>query len=143
MKDPDLLARNERMLTEVWPPLSPKLRAVLRDMQGHGWRPRIQQAWRSPAAQMDAYRKGYSGLKWGLHCVVNDKGGPCSLAADIVSDDNPYEEPAQFLHDLASSAAAHGLTTGLHWTKPYDPWHVQPLGITAAAAKRGVKPDWR
>lgn len=125
MTDADLLARNKAKVLECVPWLRPKVEAILRDLQGHGLRSRIQEAWRSRADQLAAYNAGYSRLKVGRHTKVNAKGQPAAEAVDIVDDRWPYKEPWSWWNLLERSAKAHGLMTGIHWTKPFDPWHVQ------------------
>ncbi len=158
-------ARNAAKLLElnVW--FRPKVAAILRDLEGHGWRPRIQEAWRSQADQLAAYNAGRSKVKWGYHNATRPDGLPDALAADIVLDDHPYEEHREFLLKLYSSARAHGLETGAvfgisatarmrlmaavseaRWDYDgplgWDPWHVQPTPatLTIAQARAGKRP---
>lgn len=165
MTDEALKKHNNSKLLELHPWLMFKVSAVLQDLSQHKFRPRIQCAWRSPSDQLDAYNNGYSKLKFGFHNVTHNKR-PCSLAADIVDDNNPYNESREFLLKLYSSAKAHGLETGIlfglsttrrnnlneavsnkNWkfTGPigWDPWHVQPTSktITVAQAKAGQQPS--
>lgn len=137
-----LAERNASKLLEVWPPMRPKVKAILRDLQGHGWRPRIQVAWRSLEEQREVRRQGRSGVTYGYHNTTGPHGQREALAVDIVNDGNPYEEPQAFYEDLASSAVAHGLETGINWSTPHDPWHVQVTNPSIAQARRGVRPSW-
>lgn len=165
MTDSELTNRNIDKLAECNPWLRAKVGAILRDLQGHGYRPRIQEAWRSPADQILACLEGRSKVRWGFHNATGKANLPDALAADIVLDDCPYEEPREFLLKLYSSAKAHGLETGIlfglsavnrvrlnkavaasNWTYSgpigWDPWHVQPTPstLTIAQAKRGERP---
>lgn len=165
MSGAERAARNAERLSELHPWLRPKVAAVLRDLEGHGWRPRIHQAWRSTAEQAEAYRLGRSKLRWGFHQATGAAGAPEALAADIVQDDAPYREPRQYLLMLASSARAHGLETGIRFGLTYrqvlrvrkavadrdwgfggpigwDGWHVQPppRTLTVAQARAGKRP---
>ena len=165
MTDAELLERNIDKLAECNPWLRAKSGAIIRDLQGHGYRPRIQEAWRSPADQLTAYNAGRSKVRWGFHNATRPDGKPDALAADIVLDGAPYTEPREFLLKLYSSARAHGLETGIlfgvsavdrvrlakavaagNWSYSgpigWDPWHVQPRPdtLTIAQAKRGERP---
>lgn len=135
-------ARNQKCILEMWPPMQPKIAAIIQDMEAHGWKPRIQCAYRTPSEQAACMKAGYTRVDWSFHCATGKDGSKQSLAADIVNDTCPYKEPDQFKRDLASSAAAHGLMTGINWSRPYDPWHVQPRGITTDAARAGKRPDF-
>ncbi len=139
--------------------------AILLDLTGHGWKPRIQEAWRAPAEQLAAYNAGRSKVRWGFHNASSPVRPYDALAADIVLDDCPYEEPKEFLLKLYSSAKSHGLETGVlfglsaaqrvrlnkavdakQWDYlgpiGWDPWHVQPTmeTLATAEAKRGERP---
>lgn len=165
MTNEKLLERNARKLMECNPWLHGKVVAILKDLRGHGYRPRIQEAWRSPADQILACLEGRSKVRWGFHNATGKANLPDALAADIVLDDCPYKEPREFLLKLYSSAKAHGLETGIlfglsaaqrvrfnkavdakDWTYSgpigWDPWHVQPAmeTLAIAEAKRGERP---
>ena len=151
-------------MRELNPVMRRKIAAVLADLTGHNYRPRIQCAWRSPADQLAAYRNGYSKLRWGFHNATAG-GEPDALAADILDDDRPLEETRWFMVWLARSARAHGLKTGLLWGVPakmqaaiyaaiddpiqsrvaairpgWDPLHCEPAGLSVASAKAGERP---
>lgn len=165
MTEAERKARNASKLLELHAWFRPKVGAILADLEGHGWRPRIQEAWRSAADQATAYRSGRSKLRWGFHCATANDGRAEALAADIVDDNRPYDETRPFLLQLAASAAAHGLETGIwfslsqarrrrlmealerrewHYSGPigWDPWHVQPKPetLTVAQARAGQRP---
>lgn len=128
--------RNFVRLGELHPVVRRKVAAIVSDLEGHGWRPRIQCAWRSPADQLAAFQGGYSKVKFGFHNVTAGNGTHEALAADILDDDHPLEEPAPFLAHLRSSARAHGMEAPFSW----DACHVQICGITIAQARRGLRP---
>lgn len=114
MTETDRKKRNKAMLMECAPFFRSKAAAIIADMESHGFRPRIQQAWRSPAEQLRAYKNGFSKLKWGFHNVtLND--GPYSFAVDILDDDHPTNPGPKYLLMLASSAQSHGCQTGIEW----------------------------
>ena len=152
--------RNNLRLLECWPAFARKVKAVLADLEGHGLRPRIQCAWRSPAAQLAAFKAGNSKLKFGFHNVTSKAGKPEALAVDILDDDHPLDPPTRFLLMLASSARAHGLQSGILWglstarrkkieevlasknwdarvAVGWDPCHVEVTGLTVTRAKAG------
>ena len=142
MTDEALAERNAAKLQQTYHVLRAKFRAILTDLQGHGWRVRIQEAWRSEAAQLAAFEAGYSKVRWGFHNATG-VGGKCeALACDFVLDDRPYDEPPEFFKHLRSSAKAHELSAPFTGARGgfRDPWHVQVVGITIAQARRGVRP---
>lgn len=157
--------RNRTKLGDLHPWLRPKVDAILGDLEGHGFRPRIQRAWVSREEQREAYSLGHSKLLWGFHNALRPDGRPGALAVDIVDDNAPYAEDRRFLLMLAASARAHGLETGIRfgltvrqiaavmkavderrWTFAgpigWDSWHVQPrpVTLTVAQARAGKRP---
>lgn len=156
--------RNERKIAQVHVVLQPKIVAILEDLEGHGYRPRIQDAWRSPADQKKAWQAGHSKLLWGYHNATAPDGTPESLACDILDDDRPFSPDQRYLMILASSAQVHELVTGIAWGLGarlrdgleaailrrdwsasvkigWDPCHVQVSGISVAAARKGARPS--
>jgi hypothetical protein len=155
--------RNEEKLAELYPTFRTRIAALIADLEDQGIRPRIQDAWRSPEAQLAAFQSGHSKLKYGFHNVTGPDGVMESLAVDLLDDDHPLAPlPAYLLH-VAAAAEAHGLTTGIRWGLPkplaiaidaalasqdwqapvkvgWDPTHVQPTGLTATQAKAGARP---
>lgn len=155
--------RNTQRLTELYPTFRARIRAVIVSLERGGLRPRIQEAWRSPADQMQAFLSGHSKLKYGFHNVTGANGVKEALAVDMLDDDHPAHEGSEYLLQLAAAAQKQGLITGIrwglparfsaaidsaiaeqHWTAPvkigWDPAHVQPVGITPAEAKAGRRP---
>lgn len=108
---------NEARLKEMWPAFAVKVRAVIKDLEAHGYKPRVQTGWRSPAEQLDKYKKGYSKLKYGFHNVTAKDGTKQSFAFDITEDKpDPWNTTVKaFWLMLASSALAHGLESGAFW----------------------------
>lgn len=137
MTERDRLSRNARRLSEIHHPVRPKFRAVLRDLEGHGLRPRIQCAYRTIAEQKAAFQSGHSRVRWGLHCAVDAHGAPDALAADVLDDDAPTKPGVHFLAMLMRAARAHGLSAPLSW----DPCHIQVTGLSLEEARRGERPD--
>lgn len=156
MTDAQRRERNRARLQECEPAFRHALALVIAEMQGEGYRPRIQDAWRSPKAQEVAYAGGYSDVKIGFHCVCAADGSPAAMAADVLDDDHPLNPARDYVIALARHARAHGLETGILWRMPptarraldamirdggywngkigYDPCHAQVTGITIAEA---------
>lgn len=128
--------RNARMLGQIHAPVRAKFKAVITDLEGHGWRPRIQCAWRSVRDQVAAMKAGYSHVTWGYHCAIDEHGAPDALAADILDDDHPLDPPAKYRGHLRASARVHGLAALYDW----DPCHVQIRGVSIEEAQRGIRP---
>lgn len=162
MTEPQRKRRNALMLSECSDWFAERASAIIRDLEGHGFRPRIQCAWRSPTEQLKAYKDGFSQLKFGLHNITrNDL--PWGFAADILDDDHPLQPGPKYLLMLASSAQPHGCQTGIEWGLSasrriaikaairarawnfagawgWDPTHVEAVGITATQAQAGKLP---
>lgn len=156
--------RNAQRVTELWGSFGNKIKAVIADLESQGLRPRIQDAYRSPADQLIAFKTGHSKLKFGFHNVTGAGGAKESLAVDMLDDDHPAQEGSEYLLHLAAAAEAHGLVTGIRWGVPanltkaidtaianknwkapvkvgWDPCHIQPTGITPEQAKIGKRPN--
>jgi hypothetical protein len=155
--------RNQQRVTELWSSFGTRIKAVIADLETQGLRPRIQEAYRSPADQLKAFQTGHSKLKFGFHNVTGAGGAKESLAVDMLDDDHPAQEGSEYLLHLAAAAEAQGLSTGVRWGLPakfskaiddaiasknwkakvkvgWDPCHVQPNGITPQQAKAGKRP---
>lgn len=155
--------RNTQRLGELWPSFGQKIAAVIATLEAQGLRPRIQDAWRSPADQLNAFNSGHSKLKYGFHNVTGAAGKKEALAVDLLDDDNPLNSGSKYLLHVAAAAESHGLTTGIrwgvelnlvegidnaiahqNWTAPvkvgWDPTHIQPVGITPKQAEEGQRP---
>lgn len=165
MKESARLQRNADRIGECFPAVGTRLREVIETLEGQGFRPRIQDAWRSPADQEKAFIKGTSKLKFGFHNVTGPGGTKESLACDVLDDDSPLAPSTRYLLALALAARAKGLETGILWSLPaplvagveaalaarnidapvkvgFDPTHVQPTGLKPSDAKRGVRPTF-
>ena len=163
MNDQQRKQRNADRLGELWPSFRQKVAAVIAALEGNGLRPRIQDAWRSPADQLKAINSGNSKLKYGFHNVTGAHGEKESLAVDLLDDDHPLNSAPAYLLQLAAAAEVEGLITGLrwglapnmaaaidtaiankHWNAPvkigWDPTHIQPTTITPGQAKAGQRP---
>lgn len=163
MKEAARKQRNTDRLTELHPRFRKQLMAVIETLENIGYRPRIQDAWRSPEDQLKAYKSGHSKLKYGFHNVTSDAGLPEALAVDLLDDDSPLSPSKAYLLHLAAAAEAKGLTTGIRWGLPaklrsgidlaianaewkasvkigWDPTHVEVTGISVAEARAGRRP---
>jgi len=165
MLESERIAYNKNKLQELYPPFRTRIEAVIKEMEGAGYRPRVQQAWRSPADQLDAYKRGTSKVMFGFHNTTGANGVKEALAADIWDDDRLEHVKVDFMLHLAAAAEANGLTTGIRWDLAdedsvlidialknknwaakvrvgFDPLHVEPTGITIEEAKAGKRPDF-
>lgn len=163
MREEERRQRNEQKLAELYPTFQRRLRTVIDRLESNGFRPRIQDAWRSPEEQLKAYESGHSKLKYGFHNVTSLNGTKEALAADVLDDDHPATEGRAYLLGLAAAAESQGLTTGIRWGLPqklrnaidtaiashnwelpikvgWDPAHVQSRDLTPAEAKSGKRP---
>jgi hypothetical protein len=153
---------NRRHLAQCHPAFRQRLSTVIARLQLLGERPRIQQAWRSPEEQRQAFVTGHSRLRWGFHNATALDGTPEALAADVLDDDHPLNPSRAYLFVLARESRAVGLTTGIDWGLPtairsalalalahettwegkigWDACHVEVTGITVAQARAGIRP---
>lgn len=155
--------RNRDRLAELFPAFRRRIRGLIRELEGQGFRPRIQQAWRSPEEQRQAFETGHSKLLFGYHNVTGDGGRPEALAVDLLDDDNPLNPRREYLLRLAALAGKRRLTTGVRWGLPqslrdaidqaivaadwrapvkvgWDPCHVEPTDVSVADARNGGRP---
>lgn len=108
--------RNEDKIKELYFKFAPKVRAILSDLEGHGFVPLIVWAWRSPEEQLRLYKQGSTKILYGYHNVSGRLGEPQAMAVDIVDARYMYNSPKRFWLMLASSAMAHGCESGVLWT---------------------------
>jgi len=164
MNEAERLQYNKNKLQELYPWFRTRIEAVIKEMEQAGYRPRLQTAWRSPADQLDAYRRGTSRLQYGFHNVTDPNGGRESLAADIWDDDRLDKVKVDFILHLAVAAEANGLITGIRWDLKdedsvlidialqnknwnakvrvgWDPLHVEVTGMRPQEAREGRRPD--
>lgn len=155
--------RNQLRLQELYPYVRTRVEAVLQEMEAAGYRPRIQEAWRSPADQLRAYNAGTSKIKYGFHNVTGSNGEKESLAADLIDDNRPFGAKTDYMLRLAAAAEKNGLTTGIRWglsdTKSkaiddaiaaqtwkipihvgWDPLHLEVTGLPIEEVQKGKRP---
>ena len=163
MTEPNRIKRNQDRLKELFPSFAKRIGKIIADLESAGVRPRIQEAFRSPADQLKAFNGGFSKLKFGFHNVTDASGNPESLAVDLLDDDRPLTPTSGYLLRLAAVVQKHGLETGILWGLPaklqlgvtnaiaagdftsqvkvgWDPTHIQPTDVTIAEAKSGKRP---
>jgi len=155
--------RNKERLATLFPTFSRRVARVISRLERDGLRPRIQDAWRSPADQKKAFETGHSKLLFGFHNVTGANGNPEALAVDLLDDDLPLNPRRTYILRLAAASEAEGLRTGVRWGLPqqlqaaidnaisasdwnasvkvgWDPLHVEPTHITVAEARGGKRP---
>ena len=160
---PQRKQRNADRLLELFSTFRTKIQNTISELEAEGLRPRIQDAYRSPADQLKAFNTGHSKLKFGFHNVTGSNGEKESLAVDMLDDDNPLNMTTSYLLKLAHASEKNGLSTGIRWGLPkklrlaideaifsqnwnapvkigWDPTHVEPVGITVTEAKNGKRP---
>ncbi len=159
------IKRNDDRLTECFPEFAPRIRAVLTALEAQQFRPRIQEAYRSPEDQLQAFNTGFSKVKFGFHNITGAGGVKEALACDVLDDDNPLNPSSRYLLALALAARAEGLQTGILWGLPaplaagvegalatrnldavvkvgWDPTHTEVAGLSIAAVKAGARPKF-
>lgn len=165
MKEADRKKRNKDRVAELYPQFGSGVQKVIDTLESKGIRPRIQDAWRSPADQLRAFNAGHAKVKYGFHNVTSSTGGKEALAVDMLDDDAPLNPSKPYLLQLAESAEAEDLVTGIRWGVPkgklvkaiddaiaagnwdanvkigWDPTHIQPTGLTTAEARSGKRPS--
>jgi len=163
MKESDRRQRNALKLQELHPSVRPRIEAVILEMESFGYRPRIQEAWRSAEDQLAIYNAGKSKVKYGFHNATAGDGTKEALAADIWDDNRPFRAKTDFMLHLLAAAEKNDLTTGIRWNltddrmilideaiaeedwkRPvwvgWDPLHVEVTGITVDEAQTGARP---
>jgi hypothetical protein len=164
MQEPARKARNSQRMTELYPWFAEQLALVISELEGNGLRPRIQDAWRSPEDQLNAFNSGHSKLKFGFHNVTSASGAKEALAVDLLDDNAPLNPGTPYVLRVTAAAERHGLATGARWGLPsklskavdaaialqdwkasvkvgWDPVHVEPGNFTPEQAAAGERPD--
>lgn len=155
--------RNHDRLQQLHGSFAARVATVIAELEGEGWRPRIQDGWRSVAAQEAAFAAGHSKLKFGFHNISGADGQPQALAVDMLDEDAPLNPGKPYLLRLAAAAESAGLTSGIRWGLTprlaqaidlaianrewqapvkigWDPTHLEPVGLTVAQARAGQRP---
>jgi len=163
MLEADRLQRNSSRLQELYPTVRVRVEALLKEMEAAGYRPRIQDAWRSADDQLKAYNTGTSKVRYGFHNVTASNGTKESLAVDVLDDNLPLGAKTDYMLHLAAAAEHQELTTGIRWGLSdayskaidnaiaiqawktpihvgWDPLHVEATGVPIDEAKHGKRP---
>lgn len=117
-------ARNVERLGLCYPPFAGRVAAVIARLEAEGFRPRIDQSWRTPAQHAAQLAAGTSQSSWSFHMAVTPDGKPDALAVDLLDDNYPVPVARQaawpntfrhYLLWLATIAAQWELHTGIAW----------------------------
>ena len=111
MKEPARLERNRQRLTECFPPFADEVRRTIDVLEAQGFRPRIQDAFRTKEDQLKAVEKGTSKVKFGFHNVTGAGGSKEALACDVLDDDHPNKPGTRYLLALTLAARGQGMDT--------------------------------
>lgn len=131
----------ETKLKQVHPTLARKVKAIVKDLEGHGWKPYIGSGWRSIAEQKKIVERGDSTVYFSFHNATAENGLGCALAVDIVDSRYGWDSPKRFWTHLGSSATSHGCTWGGSWRNFPDVAHVQLLpNSMLTKVKKGYLP---
>ena len=164
MNEPARKQRNQQRLTECFPKFAQRVAAVISDLETQGFRPRIQDAHRSEADQLIAFKNGFSKVKFGFHNIVGAGGKKESLAVDLLDDDKPLTPSRRYIILLAEAAQNHKLHPGSFFGLPaalrvglqkaiddhnfsptvkigFDPTHIEATGLSIDEAKAGKRPS--
>jgi len=76
MNEQDRQTRNRERLEECHPVFSARVAAIIANLEHDGYRPRIQEAWRSPSDQLKDFQSGHSKLQFGFHNTTAVDGKP-------------------------------------------------------------------
>ena len=156
-------ARNTQRLTELDRVFARRVATIIQELEADGFRPRIQDGWRSPESQLEAFSSGHSQLRFGFHNVTGPNGEKQSLAVDLLDDDFPLNSRSDYLLRLAASALENHCQTGVLWGLPpplreavrlaierrewnarlkigWDPTHIEPTDVSVEDARGGKRP---
>lgn len=169
MTNEQLSAHNEAKLSELYPVFAFPVRRIIDQMKNEfNYRCRIQCAYRSPQAQLEAYNTGHSKLKFGMHNATGKDGIKEALAVDVLEDDLLFSAPPGYYIAVAHFAKKEYyppnpyLITGIDWGLSgnliiplnvaidvcdvnytgkigWDPSHVQ-YDVSSIEVKRGWRP---
>lgn len=143
MNDVDRQQRNEERLKELHPWMRNRVMGLLVDLEHDGWKPRIQDAWRSPEDQKKAFESGHSKLLYGFHNVTGPNGEKEAFACDILrEDDSVLVAEKEYCIALAHFADKQGLKTGLTWGLESEMAITTAQAALAKNLKATVKIGW-
>ena len=155
--------RNEDRLAECHPIARDRFSRIIEDLEADGFRPRIQDAFRSLADQAIALETGNSDVEWGMHNAMAPDGTPEALAIDLLDDNSPLKPSWLYTLRLYQHARRRQCRTGVlfrlkgaarailraaldagvhdyHGLIGFDPCHVEIADLTYGMAKAGLRP---
>jgi hypothetical protein len=133
---------NEDRLAQCDAGFAAKVRAVIRDLEGSGFKPWVAESWRSPKLQVQAFILGRSQVKFGFHNIVGSGKEPRAFAVDLI-DTPGADVPSQaYALRLSSVAHHHNLTTGILWGLSNQQRRVVGKAVEASHVSRIVKIGW-
>jgi alkanesulfonate monooxygenase SsuD/methylene tetrahydromethanopterin reductase-like flavin-dependent oxidoreductase (luciferase family) len=155
--------RNRERLKECFPAFAARVDRIIRRLQDDGFRPRVQEAFRTVEDQLKAFERGTSKVRFGFHNMTTASGKPESLAVDLLDDNRPLSPTREYLLRLAAAAQAEELQTGIFFGLPqslrkglqdaiaaldfrsnvkfgFDPTHLEVKGISIPEARAGKRP---
>jgi hypothetical protein len=111
---------NDEKLGELYPTFRDKIRLILTELESEGFRPRIQEAWRSEKDQLKAFNSHFSQVKYGFHNVTASDGTKEALAVDMEDDSLVNKLPVdydekEFRLRLTAAVQRQGLVSGIFW----------------------------
>jgi hypothetical protein len=122
-------ARNVERLGLCYPPFAGRVAALISRLEQEGFRPRIDQSWRTAAQHQQQVASGTSKSSWSFHMATTPDGKPDALAVDLLDDDYPVpanhqadwpDRFRQYVLWLAALSAQWGLETGVSWGLSVD-----------------------
>jgi hypothetical protein len=109
-------ARNKAELTKVHPVMRAAFQDLIRRMEAAGYRPRLQDTFRSVREQEKLWSQGRTQRRFtGAHTNTLLDGQPASLAVHLLDDDRPLDTQPEYFARLAIEAYNVGLQTGVTW----------------------------
>jgi peptidoglycan hydrolase-like protein with peptidoglycan-binding domain len=120
----------DQKLASLEPAFAKQVAAILDELSGRGFQPKLFFAWRSVEKQLELVKAGHSKVKFSFHNARAPDGTPRALAADIVDQRWYWDKVAEtkgFWAALGQAATARGLVWGGSWTKFPDAAHIQAL----------------
>jgi hypothetical protein len=96
-----------------------KVGQIMIELKQKGWKPKINEQFRSVKRQKELVKKGFSTTMRSKHL--------CGLAVDIIDKRYLWNIPIkhQFWKDLGTAARKYGLTWGGDWRRFVDVAHVE------------------
>jgi hypothetical protein len=133
---------NEDRLAKCDAGFAAKVRAVIHDLEGSGFKPWVAESWRSPKHQVQAFSLGHSEVKFGFHNVVGSRREPRAFAVDLIDAPGADAPSQEYALRLSSVAHHYNLTTGILWGLSNPERRVVGKAAETPHAYRTVKIGW-